>query len=70
MFILIEYEEKDLCTGSCRDAGNPGRSGTGDESCRFGEICHVMTHAYSNAFIDKVEEALKNGLGGNDNDDW
>ena len=30
----------------------------------------VMTHAYSNAIIDKVEEALKNGLVGNDNDDW
>ena len=30
----------------------------------------VMTHAYSNAIIDKVEEALKNGLVGNDDDDW
>ena len=30
----------------------------------------VMTHAYSNAVIDKVEEAIKNGLVGNDNDDW
>jgi len=30
----------------------------------------VMTHAYSNAIIDKVEEALKNGIVGNDNDDW
>ena len=30
----------------------------------------VMTHAYSNAIIDKVEEALKNGLVGNEDDDW
>ena len=30
----------------------------------------VMTHAYSNAIIDKVEEAVKNGLVGNEDDDW
>ena len=30
----------------------------------------VMTHAYSNAVIDKIEEAVKNGIVGNDNDDW
>ena len=30
----------------------------------------VMTHAYSNAILDKVEEAVKNGLVGNENDDW
>ena len=30
----------------------------------------VMTHAYSNAIIDKVEETIKNGLVGNDDDDW
>jgi hypothetical protein len=30
----------------------------------------VMTHAYSNAIIDKVEEALKNGITGNDDEDW
>ncbi|MBR2236156.1 MAG: DUF4468 domain-containing protein [Prevotella sp.] len=30
----------------------------------------VMTHAYSNAIIDKVEEAIKNGIVGNDDDDW
>lgn len=30
----------------------------------------VMTHAYSNAVIDKIEEALKNGVVGNDDDDW
>ena len=30
----------------------------------------VMTHAYSNAIIDKVEEALKNGIVGNDDEDW
>ena len=29
-----------------------------------------MTHAYSNAVLDKVEEAVKNGSGGNDDDDW
>jgi hypothetical protein len=30
----------------------------------------VMTHAYSNAILDKVEEAVKNGLVGNEDDDW
>lgn len=30
----------------------------------------VMTHAYSNAIIDKVEEAVKNGIIGNEDDDW
>lgn len=30
----------------------------------------VMTHAYSNAIIDKVEEAIKNGITGADDDDW
>ena len=30
----------------------------------------VMTHAYSNAIIDKVDEALKNGITGADDDDW
>ena len=30
----------------------------------------VMTHAYSNAIIDKVEEAMKNGIVGNDDNDW
>lgn len=30
----------------------------------------VMTHAYSNAIIDKVGEAIKNGITGADDDDW
>ena len=30
----------------------------------------VMTHAYSNAIMDKVEEAVKNGITGADDDDW
>lgn len=30
----------------------------------------VMAHAYSNAVIDKIEEAVKNGIVVNDNDDW
>ena len=30
----------------------------------------VMTHAYSNAIIDKVEEAIKNGIVGNEDDEW
>ena len=30
----------------------------------------VMTHAYSNAVLDKVEEAVKNGVVGNEDDDW
>lgn len=30
----------------------------------------VKTYAYSNAVLDKVEEAIKNGLVGNEDDDW
>lgn len=30
----------------------------------------VMTHAYSNAVLDKVEEAIKNGVVGNEDEDW
>lgn len=30
----------------------------------------VMTHAYSNIIMDKIEEAVKNGLIGNENNDW
>jgi len=30
----------------------------------------VMTHAYSNAVLDKIEEALKNGIVGNEDEDW
>ena len=30
----------------------------------------VMTHAYVNAVLDKIEEAVKNGIVGNDDEDW
>lgn len=30
----------------------------------------VMAHAYSNVIMDKIEEAAKNGLIGNENEDW
>ena len=30
----------------------------------------VMTHAYSNAVLDKIEEAVKNGIIGNEDEDW
>ena len=30
----------------------------------------VMTHAYSNAVMDKIEETVKNGIVGNEDDDW
>ena len=30
----------------------------------------VMAHAYSNVIMDKIEEVVKNGLVGNENDDW
>ena len=29
-----------------------------------------MTHAYSNVIMDKIVETVKNGLVGNENDDW
>lgn len=30
----------------------------------------IMTHAFSNVIMDKIEEAIKNGLAGNENDNW
>jgi len=30
----------------------------------------VMAHAYSNVIMDKIEEAIKNGMTGNEGDDW
>lgn len=30
----------------------------------------VMAHAYSNVIMDKIEEAVKNGVVGNEDDDW
>ncbi len=30
----------------------------------------VMAHAYSNVVMDKIEECVKNGLTGNENDNW
>ena len=30
----------------------------------------VMAHAYSNVIMDKIEEAVRNGVSGNENDSW
>ena len=30
----------------------------------------VMAHAYSNVIMDKIEEAVKHGVAGNENDNW
>lgn len=30
----------------------------------------IMTHAFSNVIMDKIEEAVKNGVAGNENDNW
>lgn len=30
----------------------------------------IMSNAYSNAIIDKIEEVVKNGIVGNEDDDW
>lgn len=30
----------------------------------------VMAHAYSNVVMDKIEECIKNGLSGNEGEDW
>lgn len=30
----------------------------------------VMAHAYSNVIMDKIEEAVKNGVAGNESEDW
>ena len=41
-----------------------------DEQKRTCAKALVMTHAYSNAIMDKVEEAVKNGIIGNEDDEW
>lgn len=30
----------------------------------------IMTNAYSNVIMDKIEEAVKHGIAGNENDEW
>ncbi len=30
----------------------------------------IMAHAYSNVVMDKIEEIVKNGIAGNENDNW
>lgn len=30
----------------------------------------IMTHAYSNVMMDKIKEAVQNGLSGNEKEDW
>ena len=30
----------------------------------------IMTHAFSNVIMDKIEKAVKNGVSGNENDNW
>ncbi|MBQ9287806.1 MAG: DUF4468 domain-containing protein [Bacteroidaceae bacterium] len=41
-----------------------------DPQKRTSAKAFVMTHAYSNAIIDKVEEAVRHGIVGNEDDDW
>lgn len=36
----------------------------------FASKALVMAHAYSNVVMDKIEECVKNGLVGNENEDW
>jgi len=42
----------------------------GHKAKRTSSKALVMTHAYSNVIMDKIEEAVKNGLSGNEGDDW
>ena len=30
----------------------------------------IMTHAFANVIMDKIQEAVQNGLVGNENDNW
>jgi hypothetical protein len=30
----------------------------------------IMTHAFSNVIMDKIQEAVQNGVTGNENDNW
>lgn len=41
-----------------------------DAHMRTSSKAFVMAHAYSNVILDKIEEAVKGGLVGNESDDW
>ena len=41
-----------------------------DRAKRTSSKALVMAHAYSNVIMDKIEEAAKNGLVGNENEEW
>ena len=41
-----------------------------DNKKRTSSKALVMTHAYSNVIMDKIENAVKRGIVGNENDDW
>lgn len=41
-----------------------------DEHKKTSSKALVMAHAYSNVVMDKIEECVKNGLVGNENEDW
>ena len=41
-----------------------------DDKKRTASKALVMTHAYANAVMDKLEDTVKNGLTGNEDDDW
>lgn len=42
----------------------------GHKAKRTSSKALVMSYAYSNALLDKIEEAAKHGLVGNENDNW
>lgn len=44
-------------------AGSDGHSRTSSKAL-------VMSHAYSNALMDKIKDAVQNGLVGNEDEDW
>jgi len=41
-----------------------------DSHSRTSSKALIMSHAYSNALMDKIKEAVKNGLVGNEDEDW
>jgi len=41
-----------------------------DSHSRTSSKALIMSHAYSNALMDKIKEAMKNGVVGNEDEDW
>jgi hypothetical protein len=70
-YTLQYYEVEQNIGGGWMGAFSAGTTGQpADTTKKTSSKALIMAHAYSNVIMDKIEEAVKNGLVGNENDDW